>query len=219
MSVSRANFCFGVSCCSWDRSKAQRDNLEWKTNYSSHFDHAYLPQLYLSPSSSFAVEFLSWCSMGQSLLKTLPKRLTDWLTEKTSNRIECRRQTKMIRKRFLHTCATWADNLVAALIFNGTVRARDIARLASATELRGGSNDPIVIEALPLSPCNSLVATALRALTPRAPISPRCSGVPSCEKVEVHLESEILLPEVELQGSAPPEAAILSSIQVLIWEN
>ena len=162
--------------CSSTQDQAQSHDLGRKTHQSSYSNHLYLPPLYLPVSLAFVVGD----TRESHCFSTLPMRLTDRLTEKTRSRIDCGRQ-KILWKRLVRTCATWADTLVAQLIFNGTVWARDVVRLASATKLGGGGNHPVVIEALPLSTLASLVA-ALGALTPRAPASPGCSGVPSWEK-------------------------------------
>ena len=194
--------------------KAQSHHLEKKTHFSSNCNHIYLPRLYLSLSLSFVVELFLGVPRDNHCFSQRDW-LTDWRKDSKPDRMW--KANNFTWKRLAHTCATWAHTLVAPLIFNGTVWARDVVRLASVTELGGGGNDPIVIQALPLSPLPSLL-TALWALTPRAPISPSCSGVPSWEKVDGYLEQEILLPSVELQGAAPPEAAIVSSIQVLTWQ-
>ena len=197
--------------------KAQSHDLEGK-KVTVHIPIMYT---YLAFTLLFSFWNLPPCSTEQSLFFNSPKE-TDWLIDRKDRM----KKAKIFPwKRLEHTWATWAVTLVAPLIFNGTVWARYVARLASVTKL-GGGNDPVVVEALPLSALASFVATH-RALTPRAPASPSCGRVPGWEKVDVFqtfineknkcLKPEIFSPEVALQGAAPPEAAIVSSIQVLTW--
>ena len=135
--------------------------------------HIQIMHTYLNLTSPFPISYsivvrvlLLDVPQKYHCFSTLPKRLTDWLTEKMVDSGQKKTPSPIVDGRQnlsklenITTCCTCTRSFVAPLIFDGTVRTRDVDRLTSIALGRGGY-DPIFIEALPFPHLASLV-TAL----------------------------------------------------------